>query len=101
MLKLAIVLMTLCLVSCGSKPIKFRPDVWVGDYKNERILHSKLGVINCSEERFNSYYSISEKDFSELVFILRNGSMPKSIANKINKKIANILKSIKESKKGR
>lgn len=58
-------------------------------------------MVNCSEEKFNHYYSISEEDISELIFILKNGNMPKKMIKEINGKISDILKNIKNSKKGR
>ena len=96
-MRLVALLMILCTLSCGSDPIGFRPTIWVSDYKNERITHHKLGDVNCSEEVFNTFYHLKDKDFSEIVFILQNAKMPKRLQRRKKKLIRSILADLEKS----
>ena len=96
-MKLLSVLIILLLVSCGSDPIKFRPSLWVSDYKNNQIIRHDKEPVKCNVKKFNSFYHITEDDLVEIIHILKNGSMPKSLENFLFKEIDILEKDISKS----
>ena len=94
-MKRLILLMILCVSSCGSST-KYRPEILGHDYKNLEIIKPKTYErVYCGDESFNKYASVSLKDLKKIALILKEAKIPwqvKVIVEELEKEVKRLEK---------
>jgi hypothetical protein len=64
------------VVSCGSEPVEFNPNIFVGDYENKSLVNEYGERVFCDSPAFNHFGAFSKDQLAELANILAVAEVP-------------------------